>query len=73
MEKENNASETKKWPPTKKSFCTTPKFLADGQMNELRQSGEKVCVQSKSFYQIRNIFRFGLDSLGKALGTSCLT
>ena len=52
MEKKNNASETKKWPPTKKSFCTTPKFLADGQMNELRQSGEKVFVQSESFYQI---------------------
>ena len=57
----------------KNIFAQPQKFLADGQMNELRQSGEKVCVQSKSFYQIRNIFRFGLDSLGKALGTSCLT
>ena len=47
MEKENNASETKKWPPTKNLFAQPQKFLADGQMNELRRSGEKVFVQSE--------------------------
>ena len=36
----------------KNLFAQPQNFLADGQMNELRRSGEKVFVQSESFYQI---------------------
>ena len=62
MEKENNASETKKWPPTKNLFAQPQKFLADGQMNELRQSGEKVFVQSEKLLSNMKYFEvwFGL-------------